>query len=448
MTGLAKTPLEEWIRAKIHLPPGTPLTQDALETYQLVKLRETVARARKHSLFYRERLKDLPDLFPASLADLAQTPFTTADHLRADPHQFLCVPQGQVARIVTLRTSGTINRPKRLFFTQNDLELTVDFFHHGMSTMVKPGWRVLILMPGNLPGSVGDLLVKGLARMDVVGVVHGLVTDPEMAIQAIIDQGIDSLVGLPVQVLGLARHPATARLPVGKIKSVLLSADYVPDAVTAAIGKIWDCAVFSHYGMTEMGLGGGVECAALTGYHLREADLLFEIVHPDTGAPIADETSGEVVFTTLTRQATPLIRYRTGDLAAWRAGPCPCGTGLRRMGKVKGRRDGEIILDETTTIQLPAIDEAVFAVDGVLDCQVEIDETAGLPRLWIMVQAIFPNVSIAVHRSLAETRPFKSMAAEGRLKVVQSDGKPMATPGTTAVKRRIGKNQIIPLPLI
>jgi phenylacetate-coenzyme A ligase PaaK-like adenylate-forming protein len=434
----ARTPLDDWIRAKIDRPQGAALTQDALETHQLAKLRETVAYVRARSPFYRQRLKTLPDGFPASLDNLARVPFTTADDIRADPMRFLCVSQSRVARIVTLQTSGTTDRPKRLFFTEGDLELTIEFFHHGMSGLVKPDWRVLILMPGKLPGSVGDLLVKGLARMNVDGIVHGLATNLEAAIQEMIDKEIDSLVGLPVQVLGLARHPAAARIPAGRIQSVLLSADYVPDAVTAVIGGIWHCPVFAHYGMTEMGLGGGVECAARDGYHLREADLLFEIVHPDTGEPIVDDAPGEVVFTTLTRRAMPLIRYRTGDLAAWKTTPCPCGSAIRRMGKVMGRREGERKLDAGTPIRLPRLDEAVFAVDGVLDYQAEIRRSNGPSQLWIILRAVSPAVGEAVRRALVDLPEVSGLEKRGRLKVMTATGDgPASAPATTAIKRRI-----------
>ncbi len=100
--------------------------------------------------------------------------------------------------------------------------------------------------------------------------------------------------------------------------------------------------MFNHYGMTEMGLGGGVDCRALTGYHLREADLYFEIVDPVDGRPLPDGEPGEVVFTTLTRRGMPLIRYRTGDLARFLPGSCPCGTVLRRLDHVQGRLAGRV----------------------------------------------------------------------------------------------------------
>ena len=80
-----------------------------------------------------------------------------------------------------------------------------------------------------------------------------------------------------------------------------------------------------------------MECRARNGYHLREADLFFEVVDPVSGSPVPDGTPGEVVFTTLTRRAMPLIRYRTGDVAAMLPGPCACGSPLRRLSRIAGR---------------------------------------------------------------------------------------------------------------
>jgi len=100
-----------------------------------------------------------------------------------------------------------------------------------------------------------------------------------------------------------------------RLKAVLLSTDHVPLSLTRAVEQAWHCRVFNHYGMTETGLGGGVECEARRGYHLREADLYVEIVEPDGALPVPDGEPGEVVVTTLTRTGMPLIRYRTGDLS-------------------------------------------------------------------------------------------------------------------------------------
>ncbi len=372
MTRPVITPLENWIAGKIGVS-GRALTRGDIESHQLHRLRETLHRAVSHSRFYADRLKGLPAEELPSCRDLSHYPFTTADDIRKSPLSFLCVPQGEIHRVVTLDTSGTTGLPKRLYFTRQDQELTVDFFHHGMSTLVQPGDRVLILLPGERPGSVGDLLVKGLARMGVTGVPHGIVKDVRETLRTLSDEHITCLVGIPRQVLSLAREGREA----GELRSVLLSTDHVPRAVAREIEQVWGCEVFGHYGMTEMGLGGGVECKAHSGYHLREADLYVEMVHPETGHPVPDGDTGEVVFTTLTRNGMPLIRYRTGDLSRFIPSPCPCGTILKTMERVTCRVDGRFDLGGGWVLTLADLDEALFALREVLDFKATLSAEQG-----------------------------------------------------------------------
>jgi phenylacetate-coenzyme A ligase PaaK-like adenylate-forming protein len=302
-----------------------------------------------------------------NLSQINALPFTTAEDIRRDSRQFVTLPPHEIARIVTLHSSGTTGGSKRFFFTKEDLDLTLDFFSSGMSILVKPRQKVLILLPGEKPDSVGDLLARGLARIGVESFVHGPVLDVRSAVEEIITRRIDCLVGIPTQVLSLARSSAGKAIPRGMIKSVLLSTDYIPIAITSELARVWDCLVFKHYGTTEMGLGGAVECPVRDGYHLREADLLFEIVDPDTGQPLNNGEVGEIVITTLTRQGMPLIRYRTGDLSHIIPEPCSCGSATRRIGAVEGRLDGRIALSNGSILTLPDMDEALFPVEGLLN---------------------------------------------------------------------------------
>ena len=250
---IERTPLDPWILGKIG--GGKVLNREDLEAYQLEKLQETVDYARQKSPFYYRHLADIREDGIKGLDDLGGLPFTTPDDLRNDPLGFLCVSPGEIARIVTLDTSGTTGAPKRVYFTEADVELTADFFCHGMSTMAKPGAKVLIFLPGDKPNSVGDLLVKGLRRIDVEGLVHGPVRHVKAAVNEIIDSEADCLVGIPTQVLALARSREGDAIEKGMIKSVLLSTDYVPQAIVRELNSRWGCDVFNHYGMTEMGFG-------------------------------------------------------------------------------------------------------------------------------------------------------------------------------------------------
>jgi phenylacetate-CoA ligase len=385
---IIRTPLEQWVRQKIQIDPHSQgaIFGEELRRYQVRRLNETIDHARRNAPFYRDRFASLPDVPLATLTDLAAFPFTSPTDLTLDPFRFLAVRQDDVAKIVTLRTSGSTGEPKRIFFSEDDLELTMDFFHHGMSTLVRPGQRVAILLPGQTPDSVGDLLYRGLVRMDVESLVYGPITDASHAAHAIASFGADCLVGIPTQVLAVARSSPGMEIGRGRIESILLTTDYVPQAIAEKLREVWGCRVFNHYGMTEMGLGGGVECATLDGYHLREADLLFEVVDHETGEVCPDGVVGEVVFTTLTRRGMPLIRYRTGDISRIITLPCPCGSVLRRMERVKGRWDNRVALGPGNVLILSDLDEALFRLPGLLDYRANVSRgSAGRLHLHVDV---------------------------------------------------------------
>jgi phenylacetate-coenzyme A ligase PaaK-like adenylate-forming protein len=353
------TPLDFWIKEKTN--------HGDLQAWQLSKLNETLALARGKSAFYKKHFEGSPETL-SSLDDLRQFPFTTAEDIRENPLRFVCVSQGEIQRVVTLQTSGTTGEPKRIYFTADDQQLTIDFFGVGMSALTEPDERVLIFLPGETPGSVGDLLRMGLERKGRRPIPYGMVKDPFHALDVMEKEQADCLVGSPTQILSLARrwNPKN-KSP----RTILLSTDYVPAAIVNVLENTWGCKVFNHYGTTEMGLGGGVECEAHLGYHLREADMYFEIVDPETGEPVPDGDYGEVVFTTLTRRGMPLVRYRMGDRSRFLVDECPCGTKLWTLEKIRGRFSGFISVGDEI-LKLPDFDEALFSLPGLLNFSVTV----------------------------------------------------------------------------
>lgn len=385
------TPLENWISAKTgisgRIDPGK------LQTYQLQKLRETLKLVREKSKFYKERLKDIDPETIHSMADVAGLPFTYPTDIAANGTDFLCVSPRDIERIVTLTTSGTTGSPKRVYFTEADQECIIDFFHHGMTTFTDPSDRVMIFMPGSTPGSVGDLLSKGLGRFGCQSVVYGPIKDYHHALNALISEKITVLVGIPSQILTLSRSPGAREL---QLKSVLLSADYVPKSATDSISNVWNAKVYGHYGMTETGLGGGVECQVRQGYHLREADLLFEIIDPSTGLPVPDGEYGEIVFSTLTRQGMPLVRYRTGDRSRFLTAPCPCGSVLRRLDHVTGRFSEAVTLPGGRPLSITQLDEVILADPGIQAFKAELTTQDGIDVLTITVKCDGGSVNHSV----------------------------------------------------
>lgn len=250
----------------------------------------------------------------------------------------------------------------------------------------------------------------------------------------------NSLVGVPVQVAALA-HYGVGR----SLKSALLTTDHVPQAIVRSVENAWGCVVYNHYGMTEMGLGGGVECAARRGYHLREADLLFEVVDPTTGQPLPDGVEGEVVFTTLTRRGMPLIRYRTGDISRFLPDPCPCGTTLKTLARIVHRAAGYVTIGggaPAPTLTMADLDEALFAIDGVLNFTATV--TGGAREVLLVQVDAAPVAGGRVAQEAAaalDAIPAIQLArSQGRLDVtvtVQPTGYTMSGPAKkTIVDRR------------
>ena len=385
MLTVSTTPLDEWTARRLGVDR---LTRPALERWQLDRLQEVFSWARERSPFYRRLYKHLSSGMPDALSGLPDLPFVEQSDLRDHGAELVCVSQGDIDRVVTIPTSGSTGAPKRVWFTESDLELTVDHFRHGMRALVQPGERVLVLMPGPTPGSVGSLLRDALARDGVEAEAYGFVDSCEHVAKRIEDYGADCLVGVPGQVLRLARSRQGRAIPSGRIKSVLLSGDHVAGRLRAAIERAWGCTVFEHYGSTEIGLGGAVQCRAFAGLHVREADLLFEVVDPHTGEPRADGEQGELVVTTLTRRGMPLVRFRTGDAAVHMSpGSCRCGSVLRCLERVEGRLADVVDLGNGATLTMADLDEAVYGQDWTIGFSAEITGKASDSRLVLHIEA-------------------------------------------------------------
>jgi phenylacetate-coenzyme A ligase PaaK-like adenylate-forming protein len=366
-TNIERTPLERWIAKRLTVPESA-LTHEIIARYQLQAFQNTLAWARQRSPFYARRFWTLPNDLPQSLEDISRLPLTNSDDITSHWPEFLCVSQSEVSRVVTLDTSGTDGVPKRIFFTASDQEQALDFFAHGVAPIAATGDRMLIALPGEREGSVGYQLAKGITRAGVIPIPHGLSIDPIATLQRMEQEKATSIIGLPVQMLALALQKGSLATSVlHRLRSIVLCSDHVPQSIVRKLRQLSGCEIFEHYGTTEMGLGGGVDCQAHMGYHLRELDLYFEIVSPTTGEPMPDGEMGEVVFTSLHRTAMPLIRYRTGDLSRILPEPCACGSSLRRLEKIKARVGGLVSLGPRENISIAELDEALFALPGLMD---------------------------------------------------------------------------------
>lgn len=359
--------LEAWIARCISLPRKTILSRTPLRQWQHQRLVQTIALARKYSPWYRQRLHglEIPEGHDVSQI-LAALPLMNAADLRQHGQDMLCCSQADIQRVITLHSSGTSAAPKRIFLTSADLEQTLGFFEYGMRLVAAAEARVLVMLPSCKDNDVGTLLVQALESGHMSARPQWPAHDPHIAAQAAQDLQATCLVGLPQHILPLARDPELGPRLSGLVDSVLLCSDYAAPCVRRAIAENLDCRVHLHYGSTESGLGGAVECSNGAGCHIRENDLLFEVIDPQTGQQVPEGTDGELVLTTLTRNGMPLIRYRTGDWGRLNTRRCACGSILARLDNLHGRLDNVLHLPGGGGMSLAEMDQAVLTLEDVV----------------------------------------------------------------------------------
>ncbi len=400
---MKRTALENWICEIEALPE---LTREGLESLQLQRLNQTLARLKARGGFY----KDYPEKLDA-LAELRKLPFTTAEDLAAHPGKFLLTSQSEVSRVISGATSGTTGKAKRVFYTEKDTEQTIGLFTAGISEMLAAGEKCFITFPFTGPFGLGDLIAKAVERLGAIPVKAGFGQTWEECITLVRETRPETYIGFPVTLLSLARLYGEA-LP---IKRALVSGDACPAGVLAELEKTLGSKLYPHYGSRECGLGGAVTCPAFEGMHLRENHIIPEIID-ENGNVLPDGEYGELVITTVGADAMPLLRYRTGDFTRILP-PCPCGGVTKRLDTVS-RRDGEISMEELDSrlFQIPGLVDFRASYDGMLRIEAR---THGQLRetLRKAVQALYPGLEVTV--STAPPDPGHRPMYLGKRHVVQ-----------------------------
>ena len=378
--------LDDWIEEKIKVKDN--LDRQNLESYQLNTLNNLITYAKQNSPFYRELYKNLDKI--NSLDELDKIPIISDKDIIENGNKMICVSQSEISRIVTLNTSGTMGQYKRIFFTKEDQNLTVDFFIHGLSFLVEKNDTMMIMMPCERENSVGDLIKKALINMEVTPVLNGTLLSFEKTTDLMIKNNVNSIVGMPVEILALGRYIKERKLPI-EIKSILLSADTVNDTFIDEIKNVYNCDVYNHFGMTETGLGGAVDCIYHEGMHIRENDLLVEIVNPRTKESLKEGESGEVLITTLSRKAMPLIRYATGDISSITTGNCSCKSILKRLNKIEYRINDRVYLGKNLYININMIDNILFKLKDLINYKIEIENNHNFYELNLQLAFLHLN---------------------------------------------------------
>lgn len=331
--------------AAVGLHPEEQLDREALEALQLERLQWTVRHAYENVPLYREKF-DAAGVKPEdiqSLSDVQKLPFTTKEDLRISyPFGMFAVPKEDVRRIHA--SSGTTGRPTVVGYTQNDLNNWADLIARSLyASGVQPGWRVHNAYGyGLFTGGLGAH--AGIERLGctVIPMSGG---QTEKQVQLITDFEPDAIMCTPSYLLTIADAFEAAGIDprTTSLKVAVCGAEPWTDAMRRELEERLNIKAVDIYGLSEvMGPGVGNECVETQdGPHIWEDHFLPEIVDENL-QQLPDGVQGELVFTTLTKEAFPMIRYRTRDLTELRPGTAR--PGMRRIAKITGRNDDMIIL--------------------------------------------------------------------------------------------------------
>lgn len=328
--------------------PTETLERNALEQLQCKRLQETVARVNSRVPFYRRGLAELgvkPEQI-RSLRDLRRLPFTTNADLRANyPDGMLAVDRSHVARLHT--SSGTTGKPKALFFSRQDVDNAADLMARCLVMTGVTSQDVLqnMMTYGLFTGAL--VMHYGAERAGLMVIPAGPGNSER---QLLLMQDFRSTVlhVTPSYALYFADFLAGKGVDPRKdlaLRKAFVGAEPYTEETRRKIEQALGIDVYNSYGLSEMnGPGVAFECECKRGMHLWEDNFLLEIVDPQSGEPVPEGEPGELILTTLCREAMPLLRYRTRDITAILPGPCPCGRTHRRIDRMRGRCDDMLII--------------------------------------------------------------------------------------------------------
>jgi phenylacetate-CoA ligase len=326
--------------------PAERASRDEIVALQRDRLRATLARAYEHVPHYRAAF-DAAGVHPSHLnevADLAKFPFTVKTDLRDTyPFGLFAVPRERLARLHA--SSGTTGKPIVVGYTQADLDTWADVMARSLRAAgVRPGMMVHVAYGyGLFTGGLGAHYGAERLGCTVVPVSGGMT---ERQVQLIEDLKPDAIMVTPSYMLAILDEFRRAGLDprASSLKFGVFGAEPWTNAMRGEIEDAFALDATDIYGLSEV-IGPGVaqECLETKdGLHVWEDHFLPEIIDPETGAVLPDGEKGELVFTSLTKEAFPIIRYRTRDLT--RLLPGTARPGMRRMEKVTGRSDDMIVL--------------------------------------------------------------------------------------------------------
>ena len=347
-------------------PEIETMARERLSELQLQRLRYMVDYCVERVPFYRRRLGEAGIRSGAdirTLDDIRHIPFTTKDDLRENYLDgLLAVPKGEIARIHA--SSGTTGKPTMGFYTRRDLDTWAELSARMLAQGgVTPEDVLQVSVSyGLFTGAFG---IHGGAEKLGCTIVPASAGNTHKQLLMLRDCGVTALIATPsyaAYLSDLIAHSDDSS-ETYSLRRVLFGAERTTDSMRRAVERNLNCFTADNYGLTEFfGPGVSGECEAQAGMHIAEDVFYPEIIEPETGVPLPDGEEGELVLTSLYREALPLLRYRTRDLTSITHEPCSCGRTSCRMRAPKARTD-DMFVFKGVNIFPSEIERAMYAVE-------------------------------------------------------------------------------------
>ncbi|HRU39066.1 MAG TPA: phenylacetate--CoA ligase [Candidatus Goldiibacteriota bacterium] len=419
------------------------MKRDELEEMQVSKLKSVCARVYKNVAFYRKKFDEAgitPDDIK-KIDDLKRLPFTTKTDLRDNyPYGFFAADMKDIVRIHA--SSGTTGKMTVVSYTKNDIEMWSRMMARALSMAGADSSDIVhnAYGYGLFTGGLGVHYGAEKLGATVIPVSGG---NSQRQIRIMEDFGPTILTCTPSYALNLAETREEMGVPLSKLKlkAGIFGAEPWSENMRREIEELWGIDAFDIYGLSEI-VGPGVanECIQKDGLHVFEDNFIPEIINPETGEVLKDGERGELVFTTITKEGIPLIRYRTRDITRILPGKCACGREFRRIERISGRTDDMLIIRGVNVFP-SEIETAIMNVEGAsphyriivdrekhgmdtLEVQVEADENTFSDEIKVMERLeknleheINSLIGIGVKVKIVE--PKKIARSEGKAKRVE-----------------------------
>lgn len=352
------------------------MSRDEMRKIQSIRLKQTVERVYHNSSFYRKKMQEL-GITPNdinSIDDIVKLPFTTKQDLRDNyPFGLMSSPMSEIVRLHA--SSGTTGKPIVVGYTRGDLAIWAEVVARCLTAYGVTKNDIIQVSYGY------GLFTGGLGAHGGVENIGGTVIpmssgNTQKQIQLMHDFGANGLACTPSYAMYLAEtiHASGIPLEEFKLRVGAFGAEPWSENMRKELEEKLRIKAYDIYGLTEIcGPGVGGECQCQNGTHLWEDHFFPEIVNPVTLQPVAPGEEGELVFTTLTKEGMPMIRYRTRDLTHLIYDKCECGRTAVRMGRIMGRSDDMLIIRgvnvfpsqiESVILELPEFEPHYLIIVG------------------------------------------------------------------------------------